>query len=69
MTVNRPDPQVCRERLDSSTTLGPPDWAELVGVSVDVIYAAIHRGDIPVITYGQRYRIPTAWARRQLGLD
>jgi hypothetical protein len=33
------------------------------------VYAAIHRGDIPVVRVGRKVLVPTAWVRRSMQLD
>ena len=33
------------------------------------IYAAIKRGDIPVVRIGRKLLVPTAWVRRAMALD
>lgn len=38
--------------------------AEVLGISRSHLYAAIQRGDVPVIRIGRTARIPAAWLNR-----
>lgn len=64
-----PDPQVARERLDVAPTLSPADYACLLGCGLPIVYRGLKDGSIPAVRLGARYRIPTSYVRRQLGLD
>lgn len=44
----------------STPTIGVPDAAKILGVSVRHAYAAVEAGEIPAIRVGKRIRIPTA---------
>jgi excisionase family DNA binding protein len=52
-------------------TVSAAEAAKVLGISLNTLYAAMKRGDLGVRTlrYGQRWRIPTADLRREVGLD
>lgn len=41
-------------------------FAEIMGISPNSAYKAVHSGDVPVIRIGKLMRIPTSWVREQL---
>ena len=46
-----------------------PETGRILGLSRASTYAAIERGEIPVIRVGRRLLVPTASLRRLLGFD
>jgi excisionase family DNA binding protein len=50
-------------------TMDVDQYADVMGISRSSGYAAVHRGEVPVVVIGRRFRIPTAWVRRQLQMD
>lgn len=59
-------PGLAHERAASidRTLLRVSEAAESLGVSRSGLYAAIRRGEVPVIRIGRTARIPAAWLRR-----
>lgn len=47
-------------------TLTVPECASVLGVSRDVAYEAVRRGEIPSLRLGRRIVVPTAALRRML---
>jgi hypothetical protein len=59
-----------RKLLDDNAVL--PLWphtGKILHLSRGGTYAAAARGEIKVIALGRLKRVPTAWLRKQLGLD
>lgn len=50
-------------------TVSVEEWGRWCGLSRSSAYAAVERGEVPVLRFGRRIVIPVAAARRQLGLD
>jgi excisionase family DNA binding protein len=48
-----PDPK-------AEPTISASRAAELLGIATSTAYEAIHKGEIPCITVGSRFRVPTA---------
>ena len=46
-----------------------PDAGAIMGLGKDATYKAAHAGEIPVLQFGRRMRVPTARLRALLGLD
>ena len=57
-----PDPNV-------DPTLTPEQTADVLGVGVKVVYAAVRNGTLPSIRLGRRIRIPTAALLAMLGVE
>lgn len=57
--------------LDPETrpTLSIDETAIVLGISRGCVYEAVHTGDVPVLRFGRRMRVPTAALRRMLALD
>lgn len=50
-------------------TLSVDEFAVLFGISRGAAFRAVANGEVPHVRLGRRIRIPTALARRMLGLD
>lgn len=46
------------------TLLRVPEAAESLGISRSALYAAIRRGELPVIRIGRTTRVPAVWLKR-----
>ncbi len=46
-----------------------PEAGTILGLSRSSTYAAVQRGEIPVLRFGRRIVVPTAALRKMLGLD
>lgn len=57
------------DRLETEPTLSVDDTITALGFARSTVYAAIQRGDIPVIRLGRRIRVPSVWVRAQLGME
>lgn len=68
MSSTLPTVDEARARL-AAPTITPADWAALTDIATRLIYRGLHDGTIPSIRLGQRFRIPSSWAKQQLGLD
>ena len=50
-------------------TLSVIEAAELCGIGRSAAYRAVHRGDLPTLRFGRRYRVPTAPLLEMLGIE
>lgn len=50
-------------------TVSVEEWGRWCRLSRSAAYAAVQRGEVPVLRFGRRILVPVAAARRQLGLD
>lgn len=50
-------------------TVSVEEWGRWCGLSRSSAYAAVERGEVPVLRFGRRIVVPVAAARRQLGLN
>ncbi len=57
------------ERILDAPTASISDAGRAIGSGKNGAYAAVARGEIPVIKLGDRARVPTAWIRKALMLD
>jgi len=55
--------------LRQRPTITVREYADFVGVSVDVLYEAAARGELKVLRLGRRVLLPTAPLLRDLGID
>ena len=58
-----PDPQ------EKPTLSVWPEAGQFLGLGRSATYAAVARGEIPVVHFGRRCRVPTAALRRLLTID
>jgi excisionase family DNA binding protein len=56
-------------RPEDEPTLTVERTAKVLGIGKSSAYAAVSRGEIPVIRVGGRLLVPTAALRRLLGID
>lgn len=50
-------------------TLMPIEVAQILGITLNAVYAGIKRGEIPALHIGDRYYIPKAKLDAMLGAD
>jgi excisionase family DNA binding protein len=50
-------------------TVSVEEAAEWFGLGRSAAYVAVRRGELPSLRFGRSLRVPTAAARRMLGLD
>lgn len=55
--------------LDLPPTLTVPEAGELLGLSRSAAYRAVDAGELPVIRFGGRLRVPTPRLLSMLGAD
>lgn len=65
----RADRRRALPRPEDQPTLTVEHTAAVLGISRSSAYAAINRGEIPVIRLGSRLLVPTAAIRQMLGID
>jgi hypothetical protein len=56
------------ERILSEPTASVPEAGLVMGLARNASYEAARRGEIPVLRFGNRYRVSTARLRQMLGL-
>ena len=54
------------ESLLSEATVSVPQAGAVMGLGRNTAYMAVHRGEIPVLKFGNRLRVPTAVLRKML---
>jgi hypothetical protein len=54
------------ESLLSEATVSVPQAGAVMGLGRNASYTAARRGEIPVLTFGNRLRVPTARLRKML---
>jgi excisionase family DNA binding protein len=54
---------------DLPPTLSIDEAAELCGIGRNAAYSAVHRGELPSLRFGRRYRVPTAPLLEMLGIE
>lgn len=57
------------DRLKIDPTISVDDTGTALGIARSTTYAAVQRGEIPVIRVGRRMRVPSTWVRAQLGME
>lgn len=57
------------EEARTRATITVSEAADLCGVAVTTMYAAIHRGDAPVLKLSGRFVVPVVPLLRMLGVD
>jgi excisionase family DNA binding protein len=57
------------ERLLEFPTLSIRDAGRVLGLGINKSYAAARAGEIPIIEFGRKRRVPTAQLRKLLGLS
>jgi len=65
----RPSTSPALPRPEDQPTLTVERTAALLGIGKSSAYAAIARGEIPSLRFGNRVIVPTAGLYRMLGLD
>lgn len=50
-------------------TLSIDETAVVLGISRGSVYEAVHAGEVPVLRFGRRLRVPTAALRAMLALS
>jgi excisionase family DNA binding protein len=54
------------ESLLSEATVSVPQAGAVMGLGRNTAYTAVQRGEIPVLKFGNRLRVPTARLRKML---
>jgi excisionase family DNA binding protein len=54
------------ESLLSEATVSVPQAGTVMGLGRNTAYMAVHRGEIPVLKFGNRLRVPTVRLRQML---
>jgi excisionase family DNA binding protein len=54
------------ERILSEPTTSVPEAGSVMGLARNTAYEAARRGEIPVLRFGNRLRVPTAKLRQML---
>jgi len=54
------------ESLLSEATVSVPQAGAVMGLGRNTAYMAVQRGEIPVLKFGNRLRVPTARLRKML---
>lgn len=56
-----------KKQTDDSETISVSETKQRLGIGLNQVYAAIHRGEIPAIKIGGRYRVLTAPLDKMVG--
>ena len=57
------------ERILAEPTTSVPEAGSIMGLARNAAYEAARRGEIPVLKFGNRYRVSTARLRQMLGVQ
>ena len=52
--------------MDQALTLSIPEAAKVLGISKYLAYAAVRRGDIPILQIGKLHRVPKVLLMRMI---
>jgi excisionase family DNA binding protein len=54
------------EEMLSKPTISVPDAGRILGLARNGAYEAVKRGDIPVVRFGNKIRVPTAKLKKMI---